>query len=221
MFIKNYKKERNKQSLEIVDFVTATILTLYTIIFSIIIDVWLYLILFGILCLISFEIKCSSKLYIVYDYNMTLYIETLNLIKVNKLYKQKVNIKNKAYVYENLKVMTKKQIDIFYSYLCNTKNSLQCFKFKDIILMGISFAIGASFDDTALIKTELLSNALSSVIGCFLGLAPIYIIIYKTYIAYIKLYNDDVAKSELIEFINDIVYEQNSQSVKKLTFSIL
>ena len=105
------------------------------------------------------------------------------------------------YIVDNLMKMPNQQRNIFYNYLRDTKSNIEFLKFKDIFLMGISFVIGASFDDKAFISANLLTNAAYSILGCFLGLTPFYLIVIEINIAYRKLYDNNIIKSELVEYI--------------------
>lgn len=212
-FIEKYKKSRKQKPLLLVDLFLGCVLLIYTLVYcctSWFDNIWTYIIMFIIICLIFKSIKYWIKLFLIYDYNQKLYWKRLYNPKVNQLYRQKIDSENLKYIKQNLGMMSNQQLDIFYNYLCDTKNNIEFLKFKDILLMGISFAIGASFDDKAFISTNLLTNALNSILGCFLGLTPFYLIFFKINTAYIKLCNDNIIKCELIEYISRIRFNNKN-----------
>lgn len=211
-FIEKYRKSRKQKFPLLVDFCLGLLLLIYTIVYSctsLSDDVWGYILIFIILFSITELIRCWIKLFLIYNYNYNKKICLKKIYKLNvkrlyKLYNQKVDSENFKYIEDNFMIMSSEQQDIFCSYLYATKSNIEFFKFKDIVLMGISFALGASFDDNSLINANLLTNALNSVLGCFLGLTPFYLIFYRINMAYRNLFDDNIIKSELIEYISKI-----------------
>lgn len=209
--IEKYGHVRGQRVLSVVDFITGGILATYTVIWACSVEgyIWIYLILFFALCVFSKIIKYCLKLYHLYGLHEKLGWSVCCVFKITQLYNKKIEEENIKYVSDNLKSMSNSQINIFYRYLVDTKKAVKTFSFADIVAMGFGFAIGASFDDNALLSGQLLANALLSVLVCFLGLTPFYLIYYKLKYGYIKITSSDVMKDELINYINKIDYNKN------------
>lgn len=209
--VKEYKKGRAHRPLFKIDLSLGIILLIYTFIYvctPFVENVWIYLIMFAIIYVALKLVKYWFMLYFVYGLKEKLNWGNLSFSNIKCLYEKKVDNINRITIEKMLEDMSIEQIDIFYNYLCDTKNSIEFLKIKDILIMGFSFAIGASFDNNAIISTKLFSNAVMSIIGCFLGLAPFYIIFIEIYMARNKLENDNITKNEMISYINEIRYNK-------------
>lgn len=213
-FIKKYKKERKQKNLLLADLIEGCTLLVYTIFCAFFSrsNVSIFLISFLIFCLISGMIKHLLKLSYIHGCNHKVSLKMLTDYKIYDLYNEKIESDNIKIIECYLEKMTEQEFGIFYNYLCDTKNNITFLKLRDILLIGLSCVIGASFDSNALISTILLSNAIISVAGCFLGVAPFYFIFFKINRAFVNWLNEDIIKSELIKYINKIKYNSSKKS---------
>ena len=211
-FIELYIKKRKQKIPLFIDLLLGIILLFYTFAYCGLIeeiDVWQYLNIFFIILVVFIIVKQFVILCFIYDKS----IRCKNFLNLKKVYKQKIDRENIKYINEAFKNVSKKEISIFYNYLCDTSQNLDQIKVREYLLTGAGFIIGASFDANASISTTLLSNALKSVSGFALGLLPFYIIFIQIYNSYTKIFNNNVIKKELIYYINQINYNETTKEL--------
>lgn len=132
------------------------------------------------------------------------------LNSINEDYNEIMNMKNMDYIYNNIISLGKEKINLFYRYICDTKELTSKFDYIQVLLLAIGSIIGASFTANGEINLDAFKNSIYST-GIFLLSFGIYFYSIKLIIENArKLKDDNNAKIELIEYINQIEYNNLS-----------